>query len=67
MSLFSKVMMCCNLCAKPFLTTFNSYDGRFCTKECFDEYKFRRATCILGIEDEKMQKPYISPTIEETS
>lgn len=48
MPLFSKVCLHCNVCARPILTDFSRWGGRFCDQICCDEYNLRRAHAIMG-------------------
>lgn len=48
MSLYSKQKVFCQACGKEFETTFQSWDGRVCCKECFKELEWRKILSILG-------------------
>jgi len=49
--MFSLQKLFCNTCGKEMLIKIaDSYNGRFCSQECCNEFKWRETLSILGKE-----------------
>lgn len=46
--LFSKVPLHCNNCGDLFIATFQQYDGRVCSEDCWRQLGDKRACSVMG-------------------
>lgn len=50
MSIYTKQKVFCQTCGKQFETTFQSFGGEVCGRNCFEELQWRKILSNLGKE-----------------